>query len=80
MSQSQKYCPYCGTSGERFLSPESVATVLDCSVETVRGWIKAKVIGSIKIGRLRRIPYEEIEKIIIDFPAINQSVRDILRR
>ena len=62
-SNHRKYCPYCGSRVERYYSPESVAEILDCSVEKIRKMILRREISYRKIGRLVRIPVSEIEKI-----------------
>ena len=78
MSDHTKYCQYCGQPGERYYSPETLATILDCSVETVRDWIKKRTLGSVKIGGLRRIPASEIEKITIQLPSLQDFTEEAL--
>ncbi len=75
----QKYCSYCGANQERFHSVESVAGILDCSVETVRGWIKDRSIGSVKIGGLRRIPATELKKMTINWPSLGEVAENAVR-
>lgn len=60
---NRKYCPYCGSIVERYYSPESLAKILDCSVDKIRKMILRREISYKKIGRLVRIPNSEIEKI-----------------
>jgi excisionase family DNA binding protein len=49
--------------GERFLSRQHVARILDCSVETVGRRIKSGNLKSVKLGRLVRIPASEIARL-----------------
>ena len=67
MSSSTKnkkpYCPHCGSRTENLYSPETVAELLDCSVQKVRKMIQRGEIGYRRIGRLVRIPSSEIERI-----------------
>ena len=49
---------------------ETVATMFDCSVETVRGWVRERKIGSVKLGGLRRIPAASLEKFTTEVPSI----------
>lgn len=72
MSKYGKYCEYCGQPGERYYSPETLAIILDCPVETIRSWIKDRKIGSVKFGRLRRIPARELEKMAQRFPCLEE--------
>ena len=74
MTRHGKYCEYCGQPGERFYSPETLATILDVSAETIRYWIKKRRIGSVKFGRLRRIPAHEVEKMADRFPALEDAL------
>ncbi|MFC1746894.1 helix-turn-helix domain-containing protein [Candidatus Neomarinimicrobiota bacterium] len=78
--QRQKYCAYCGSSLEKLYSVESVADLLDCGKDTVRGWIRDRKIGYSKIGRMVRIPQSEIDKIITRRPSIDNLVTETLRR
>jgi len=63
MESEEKYCTYCGGPREKYYSPETLASVLDCSPRTVQGWIRKGSINSVKIHGLRRIPASEIERI-----------------
>ena len=53
---------------------ETVARMLDCSVETIRGWIKDRTIGSVKVNGLRRIPAASLDKITTRMPSIEELV------
>lgn len=80
MAQStSKYCPYCGGCTERYLSVETAATVLDCSVDTIRSWIRERRITSVKIGRLRRIPASALDKMVIEYPSLGEVVESAVR-
>ncbi len=61
---------------ERFYSVGTVALMLDCPVETVRSWIKDRKIGSVKIGRLRRVPARELEKMAQRFPCLEEIAKE----
>lgn len=50
----------------------------DCSVETVRGWVRERKIGSIKVGGLRRIPAESLEKFKTRIPSIDELTDEAL--
>ena len=66
-----KFCPHCGTRWERYYSPESLAKILDCSVDKVRKMIQRREIAYRKIGRLVRIPNSELEHIGVYVQSIN---------
>ncbi len=78
VSGNTRYCPYCGSIQDRFYSVETVATILDCSPETIRGWIKDRKIGSIKVGGLRLIPLTSLEKITTQRPSIEELTADTM--
>ena len=78
MTRNGKYCEYCGQPGERFYSVETAARLLDCSVETVRSWVQDRTIGSVKIGRLRRIPAHGLDKMIQRFPSLEEVAEEAL--
>lgn len=40
----------------------------------MRYWIKGRRIGSVKFGRLRRIPAHEVEKMADHFPALDEAL------
>ena len=71
---SDRYCSYCGATGERFYSVDTAAKMLDCSPETIWSWVKERKIGSVKFGRLRRIPATEIEKMAVKCPSLGEVV------
>lgn len=73
-----RYCSYCGGTGERFYSVETVASILDCSVETVRGWVRERKIGSVKLGGLRRIPAASLEKFMTQIPSIEDLAAETM--
>ena len=74
MSQSQKYCSYCGSCQERYYTVETAALMLECSIETVRYWIKERRIGSVKFGRLRRIPAHELDMMAKWFTSLEEAL------
>ena len=74
MNAPGKFCQYCGQPGERYLRVESAARLLDCSPETIRGWVRERKIGSVKVGGLRRIPAASLEKITTRIPSIEELV------
>lgn len=47
-----------------FLTPQQFADLLCISRWTVYAWIQEGRIKSVKIGRLRRIPESEVERIV----------------
>ena len=47
---------------------------MECSIETVRYWIKERRIGSVKFGRLRRIPAHELDKMAKWFPSLEEAL------
>jgi excisionase family DNA binding protein len=47
-----------------FLRVSEVASLLACSERTMRRWIAAGVIASVKIGGARRIPESEISRLL----------------
>ena len=70
----KRFCP-CGRSlTKQYYSPESVARMLDCSIEKVRSMIKKREIGYKKIGRLIRIPSNEIDKTGQFFPKLFEKL------
>lgn len=71
-ANKKHYCPYCGSSTEKFYSPETAAKMLECSVEKIRKMIQKREISYKKIGRLVRIPGTELERIGQYFPSIYQ--------
>ena len=73
-----RFCPCCGGTQEQDYSAESVARMEDCSVETVRGWVRERKIGSIKVGGLRRIPAESLEKFKTRIPSIDELTDEAL--
>ncbi|MBI2874425.1 MAG: helix-turn-helix domain-containing protein [Firmicutes bacterium] len=46
--------------GERLLTPEAAAERLAVSPKTVRDWLRAGILGGVKIGRLWRIREEDL--------------------
>jgi excisionase family DNA binding protein len=44
-------------------SIKHAAEQLDCGVSTIWSWIAAGKIRTVKLGRSRRIPHEELERI-----------------
>ena len=70
----QKYCAYCGQTGERYYSPETAAIIMEVPLDTVRYWIKERRIGSVKFGRKRRIPAHEISRMAEHFPALEEAL------
>ena len=73
-----KFCSYCGASNERYYSVPTTAAIVDCSTETVWGWVKDRKISSVKINGLRRIPAAELEKITTLLPSIEQIAASAL--
>lgn len=74
----EKYCAYCGATQERFLAVETVARMLDCSPETVRGWVKERKIGSVRVNGLRRIPAASLSEITTQLPSIKELVGEAM--
>ena len=77
--QKRKYCEYCGSPLEKYLSVKSAAELLDCSEEFFRKRILNREIGFAKIGRLIRIPYSEILKMMDYFETVDDTVKRLLR-
>lgn len=73
----KSYCPYCGSSIEKYYSPESTAKLLECSVEFIRKLIRTREISYKKIGRLVRIPSSEIDRLGQYYPSIYSITKDI---
>ena len=48
---------------EQFLTTEEVSFILNISVQSVIKLIKSNSIQAIRLGRLYRIPYSEIERL-----------------
>lgn len=78
MGQKPRYCSYCGGTQERFYSLETVAIMLDCSVETVRGWVRCRQIGSTKAGGLRRISAYSLERFLTKLPSIDEMAQEAI--
>ncbi|MCH7575207.1 MAG: helix-turn-helix domain-containing protein [Candidatus Marinimicrobia bacterium] len=78
VSSNQKYCPYCGQSGDRYYSVRTVAILLDCPEKTIRGWINDRTIGSKKVGGLRRISAKQLETFIEDKPSIKEIAEEVV--
>ena len=78
MTAQAKYCQYCGGVSDRFYSVDTVAVMLDTSPETVRSWVKDRRIGSVKFGRLRRIPARELEKMAQRFPSLEEIAKEAM--
>lgn len=78
MNGTQKYCSYCGSTQERYYSAETVAEILDCSPETIRGWINDRKIDSFKIRGLRRISEADLKKVISRRQSIEQLTVDAM--
>ena len=78
MNEIEKYCSFCGSPQERYYSAETVAKILDCSPETIRGWIKDRTIGSVKVRGLRRIPEANLERVITRIQSIEEMVTDAM--
>ncbi len=49
---------------ERLLTPEEVAERLRLSVITVKKWLREGKLKGVKVGKLWRVPEEEVEKVI----------------
>ncbi|HEU5378012.1 MAG TPA: helix-turn-helix domain-containing protein [Ktedonobacteraceae bacterium] len=59
-----------------WLSVEDIATELDMSVTTVRGWIRDKKLKAAKLGRdyrVRRADYETFIEKSFNIPATEQK-------
>ena len=74
-----RFCQYCGSTGERLYSVNTVAVMLDCSPETIWCWVKERKIGSVKFGRLRRIPAKELKKLGIRCPSLGEVVENAVK-
>lgn len=74
-----KYCPYCGSSNERYFSIETLAKMFDCSEQFFRNLVRDKKIGYVKLGRLVRIPYSEILTYAELVPSMNQNINQLLK-
>ena len=49
---------------ERLLRPEEVAEILQISKRTVVRWLKEGKLGGVRVGRLWRIPQEELDRFL----------------
>ena len=63
----EKFCTYCGSNQQKMYSVKSLAAMIDCSEQTVRGWIQGRNIGYIRIRGLSKNPSGRIRKT--DGPA-----------
>ncbi|MFC1481066.1 helix-turn-helix domain-containing protein [Candidatus Neomarinimicrobiota bacterium] len=75
--KQHRFCSFCGSYQDRYYSVKTVATMLDCSVETIRGWIKEGSIKTVKAHGLRRIPAKSLNHIIIEVPSIKDIIDGI---
>ncbi len=75
----RKYCPYCGSTIEKHYSLESCAEMFDCSVQFFRNLVRDRKIGYVKIGRLVRIPMEELNKISKYIPTLEEKVEELIK-
>ena len=55
----------------RYLKPAEVARLVGKSVRTVRRWIRAKILPSVKIGGARMIAIADLEQLLS--PATNET-------
>ncbi|MFC1543065.1 helix-turn-helix domain-containing protein [Candidatus Neomarinimicrobiota bacterium] len=67
---SNSFCPYCGACQERYYSVDSAAVMLDCSAQYFRNLIRDRKIAYVKIGRMVRIPGNEIDKLLEHHPTM----------
>ena len=49
---------------ERLLTPEEVAERLRLSVITVKKWLRQGKLQGVKVGKLWRVPEEEVKKVM----------------
>ena len=49
---------------DEFYTVKELATKFKVTEQAVHNWIKAGKIGSIKLGRARRIPAAELERLV----------------
>ena len=70
--RKRRYCEYCGSPLEKYLSVKSAAGLFDCSEEFFRKRIFKREVGFTKIGGLIRIPYSEIGKIIKHYESFDE--------
>jgi len=79
MDNKIKYCPYCGSSTERYFSIETLAAIFDCSEQFWRNLVRDRKIGYIKLGRLVRIPLSGILAYLEQVPSMGQKVIELLK-
>ena len=46
----------------------------------IRSWIKDRTIGSVKIGRLRRIPADDLDKLMTRLPSLQEVTEEALAK
>ena len=73
-----KYCPYCGSTTERYFSIEKLAKIFDCSEQFFRNLVRDKKIGYVKLGRLVRIPYSEVLSLSEYIPSMNEKINQLI--
>ena len=78
MLVKDRYCPCCGSTRERYYSPESVAEIMDAPIKTVRGWLNKRLLGSVKAGGLRRISQHDLDDFLVRLPCMQELVDDAL--
>ena len=49
---------------EPMWSPQRIAAYMSVDVQTVRRWIWAGKISSVKIGNVRRVPQSEVHRLV----------------
>ena len=49
---------------DKLLTPEDVAQLLSVSLKTVGNWLRSGQLRGIKLGRLWRIPEQELERFV----------------
>ena len=64
-----------GMTSSRLVSPSELAEFLGVSVDTVRSWLASRRIAHFKVGRLLKIPEDEINRVLEDGyrPAFNRK-------
>jgi len=63
-----------------FLSVETVAKILDCSEQFLRNLIRDRRIGYVKVGRLVRIPKNELIQFIQAYPSLETEFSKQLKK
>lgn len=72
-NKDHKFCPFCGSSTDRYFSLEEIAQQTSTSVESWRTRVKNREINYIKIGKSVRISHTTLGEFIVRMPALTTA-------